>query len=75
MTEQTKKPEAEIIVIPRARLAFARIHKAEQGKNKDGTPRGKPKFTATLLLDPTNESQAASIKLIKQAALKVVQEK
>ena len=72
MTEQTKKLQAEIIVIPRARLAFARIHKAEQSKDPQGNPRGAAKFSATLLLDPTDKGQAESITLIKKAAMTAV---
>lgn len=71
MTEQTKQP-AEIIVIPRARLAFARIHHAEQSKDANGQPVGAKKFTATLLLDPSNVAQQQSIAAIKAAAAKVV---
>lgn len=71
MTE-TKKPEAEIVVIPRARLAFARIHKAEQSKDRNGNPVGTAKFSATLLIDPSSTSGQETIKKLKAAALKAI---
>ena len=54
MTTETTKPPAELIVITRARLAFARLHKAEQSRNAKGEPQGTAKFSCTLLLDPSN---------------------
>jgi hypothetical protein len=72
MTETTTRPQAEIIVVPRARLAFARIHKAEQSRGPDGQPRGTAKFSATLLIDPSSPEGKASIATIKAAAAKVV---
>lgn len=72
MTETTKRPEPEIIVVPRGRLAFARIHTAEQSKDSKGQPVGAKKFSCTLLIDPSSKDGAESIKAIKQAALRVV---
>lgn len=74
MTDETKK-QPEIIVVPRARLAFARIHKAEQSRNAKGEPQGTAKFSATLLIDPSSKEGAETITKIKQAAAKVVTEK
>jgi len=74
LSEETKKP-AEIIVVPRARLAFARIHKAEKSKDARGNEVGTAKFSCTLLIDPSSVEGQASIKAIKQAALKAVVEK
>lgn len=70
MTETTK-PQPEIIVITRARLAFARLHKAEQSRDPQGNPRGTAKFSCTLLLDPSNVEHQKQIAAIKQAAMKV----
>lgn len=74
MTEQTK-PQAEIIVITRARLAFARLHKAEQSRGPDGMHRGTAKFSCTLLLDPSNVEHQKQIAAVKAAAAKVVSAK
>jgi Enterobacter phage Enc34, ssDNA-binding protein len=71
VTEQTK-PQAEIIVIPRARLSFARIHKAEQSRGPDGQPRGAAKFSCTLLIDPSSKEGQEAIAKVKAAAAKVV---
>lgn len=71
MTETTK-PQPEIIVITRARLAFARLHKAEQSKDAQGNPRGTAKFSCTLLLDPSNVEHQQQIAAVKAAAAKVV---
>ena len=73
MTEETK-PQAEIIVIPRARLAFARIHKAEKPRDNQGRIReeAKAKWSCTLLIDPSSKDGQASIAAVKAAAHKVV---
>ncbi|HEV2178387.1 MAG TPA: ssDNA-binding protein [Stellaceae bacterium] len=70
-TTQTKAP-AEIIVIPRARLAFARIHKAEKSRDDKGNEVGTAKFSCTLLIDPSSVDGKETIAKIKQAALKAV---
>lgn len=70
-TEQTKKTEAEIITIVGARLAFSRLHKAEQSRNAKGEPQGTAKFSCTLLLDPSNPAHQAQIIAVKLAAKKV----
>jgi hypothetical protein len=67
MTE-TAKRQAEIIVVPRARLAFARIHKAEQSRNAQGQPQGTAKFSCTLLIDPSSKEGAETMAKIKTAA-------
>lgn len=74
MTDETKK-QPEIIVVSRARLAFARIHKAEQSRDKAGNPQGTAKFSATLLIDPSSVDGKASIAAIQAAALKAVEAK
>lgn len=62
-----------VIQIKGARLAFARLHKAESRKDpKTGEARGKAKFSCTLLLDPTNLEQAAAIKAIKTDAKRIL---
>ena len=71
MTEQTKV-QPEIITITHARLAFARLHKAEQSRNAKGEPQGTAKFSCTLLLDPSNTDHQKQIAAIKAAAAKVV---
>lgn len=71
----TVKPAAEIIVITRARLAFARLHKAEQSRNAQGQPQGTAKFSCTLLLDPSNTEHQKQIAAVKAAAAKVVTDK
>ncbi len=71
MTEQAK-PQAEIIVITRARLAFARLHRAEQSRNAQGVPQGTAKFSCTLLLDPSNVEHQKQIAIVKAAAAKAV---
>lgn len=79
MTETTTaKPQPEIIVVPRARLAFARIYEAVPKKDKQGNPRtGKDgkvlkSYSCTLLLDPSNTEQQKAIALIKQTAFKAL---
>jgi hypothetical protein len=72
---ETTKPQAEIIVIPRARLAFARIHKAEQSRDPQGNPRGTAKFSATLLIDPSSKEGAETIAKVKAVARKVCEAK
>jgi hypothetical protein len=73
MTTETTKPQAEIIVVPRARLAFARIHKAEQSKDRAGNPVGTAKFSATLLIDPSSKEGQETIAKVKAAALKAIE--
>ncbi len=75
MTTETTKKEPEIIVIPRARLSFARIHKAERSRDAKGNETGTAKFSCTLLIDPSSEDGKKSIAAIKQAAFKAVVEK
>jgi hypothetical protein len=75
MTTETVKKEAEIVVVPRARLAFARIHKAEQSKDRAGNPVGTAKFSATLLIDPSSKEGQETIAKLKGAALKAIVEK
>lgn len=72
MTEQTK-PQAEIVLIPRARLAFARIHKAEKPRDNRGQIRedAKAKWSCTLLIDPSSKEGQESIARVKAAAAKV----
>ncbi len=74
MTDETRK-QAEIITVTGARLAFARLHRAEQSRNAKGEPQGTAKFSATLLLDPSNVAHQAQIAAIKAAAAKVVEAK
>jgi hypothetical protein len=66
----SEKPEQQpIIVIERARLSFPRIFTAQYRTDpKTGERKGKAKYSATLLLDPTDKGQAASITVIKTAA-------
>lgn len=70
MTETTK-PQPEIIVVARARLAFARLHTAERSRDDKGEPYGTAKFSCTLLLDPSNADHQKQIAAIKAAAAKV----
>jgi hypothetical protein len=72
MTETTQRPQPDIIVVPRARLAFARIHKAEQSLDGEGQPHGTKKFSCTLLIDPSSKEGQETIAKIKKAAEKVV---
>ena len=67
---ETTKPQPEIIVVPRARLAFARLHKAEQSRNAKGEPQGTAKFSCTLLIDPSSKEGQETIAKIKTAAAK-----
>lgn len=67
MTETTK-PLPKIIVVTRARLSFARIHKAEKKRNPQGQEYGVAQFSATLLLDPSNVQAQKDIAAIKAAA-------
>ena|ERR1700674_4834683 len=71
MTE-TVKPQAEITVIPRMRLAFARIHKAEQSKDRQGNPVGTAKFSCTGLIDPSSKEGQETIVKLKASALKAI---
>lgn len=65
---------AQIVIdVKDARAAFLRVHKAEARKDpKTGEPRGKAKFSGTLLLDPTRQDHAASIKAIKADAKRIL---
>lgn len=66
------KPVPNVIRLKGARLAFARIEKAEARLGKDGKPKGTAKFSATLLLDPSNADHAATIKEIKVEAKRLL---
>ena len=72
MTDETTKPQPEIIVVTRARLAFARLHKAEKKRKPNGEEYGTASFSCTLLLDPSNVEHQKQIAAIKAAAQKVV---
>ena len=62
-----------VIAVKDARLAFARLHKAEARKDpKTGEARGKAKFSCTLLLDPSNAAHAETIKQVKADAARVL---
>ena len=75
MNETTERKQAEIIVIPRARLRFARIHKAEKSKDAQGNEVGTAKFSANLLIDPSSrEGQEAKAK-VQASALKIIEAK
>lgn len=74
MTETTK-PAPEIIVVTRARLAFARLHHAAQPVNAQGQPYGTAKFSCTLLLDPSNVEHQKQILAVKKAAAKAIEAK
>lgn len=62
--------EGKVISILNARAAFCRPYSPQQRKNKDGSARGKPKYSTTALLDPSNAAHAATIKEIKEEALR-----
>ena len=69
----SEKIQQVVIPVKGARLAFARLHKAEARKDpKTGAERGKPKFSCTLLLDPSNAEHAATIKAVKADAIRVL---
>lgn len=74
MNDTTTKPQAEIIVVPRARLAFARIHTAEKPRDNQGNIRenAKAKWSCTLLIDPSSTEGKETIAKVKAAALKVI---
>lgn len=59
-----------VITFKGARLAFARIHKAEARKGRDGQPKpgAVPKFSCTILLDPSNKEHAVTIAAIRAEA-------
>jgi hypothetical protein len=57
------------------RLAFMRAHKAERRKNKKGIETGEPKFSATLLFDPTNELQLSQYKAYVKEARRALRHK
>ena len=71
---------APIITVPKARLAFARIHEPVWRKKKDGTldkgtpdkPK-KPRYSCTLLIDPSDAANKPVIAAIKDGALKAVE--
>lgn len=73
---ETDKPrfQPEVITFKKARLAFARIHKAEARKGRDGKPKpgAKEKFSAQVLLDPSNRDHAATILKIKQESVRAL---
>jgi hypothetical protein len=72
MADNKPKFDPKLIAIKRARLAFARIHKAEARKDKNGNPKGEPKYSGTLLLDPSNKDSAAEIALIKSESVRAL---
>lgn len=74
MTEQPKRIP-EIIVIPRARLAFARIHKAEKSRDNQGNETGTAKFSCTILIDPSSKDGAEAIANVKRVAAAEVSHK
>lgn len=62
-----------VITAKDVRGAFLRIHKAEARKDpKTGEPRGKAKFSGTLLFDPSRVDHAATIKEIKADAKRIL---
>lgn len=40
------------VITPKCMLSYPRLATAVQGKNKDGTPKGNPKFSACLVFPP-----------------------
>jgi len=71
----TEKFVPNVISIEGARVAFFRGHKAAARTGKDGKPKGDPKYSATLLLDPSNVAHAAKITEIKQEAARALNHK
>jgi hypothetical protein len=69
---ETEKFQPKLITFKGARLAFARIHKAEQRTGRDGKPKGEAKFSCTILLDPSNQEHAATIAEIKAEAARAL---
>ncbi len=70
-----KKPiTSKKIVVTRARLAFANLDTLEYFNKNAPQPNEKPKSRATLLLDPTNEAHAKTIKEIKDEAGRIAVE-
>ena len=71
MTDK-EKFQPNLITFKGARLAFARIHKAEARKGKDGQPKGEPKFSCTVLLDPSNKEHQATINQIVSESVRAL---
>lgn len=58
-------PDPVKLLISKASAAFVKVAKPEARKNKDGTPKGDPKYQLTWLLDASNVANQAVIKLVK----------
>lgn len=65
---------SEKIFIPEARLSFPVIDKPKQYIGEDGKPQGEPKFSFTLLLDPSNKLHVPVIAKIKSEAGRIAKE-
>ena len=65
MANDKPRFEPEILTYEGVRLAFFRGFSAQQRTGRDGKPQGKPKYTTTLLLDPSNAKHAEMIKKTK----------
>lgn len=55
----------KILLLENVRIAFLRCFTAQQRTGNDGKPRGKPKYSATALLDPSKAEHAETIREIK----------
>src|ERR1700722_17051677 len=70
----TDKPrfEPKIIDLIDVRPSFFQGLKAVQRKAKDGTPRGEPKYTTEVLLDPSRADHQKTILEIKKEAFRAL---
>lgn len=58
----------KVLLLEGVTVAFFRGFSAQARVGRDGKPMGKPKYSMTALLDPSNAKHAASIKEIKDEA-------
>ncbi len=65
MADKKPRYQGEVIVYENCRLAFFRGYSAQQRNGSDGKPRGKAKYSTTVLLDPSNAAHAEMIKKTK----------
>lgn len=72
MPTDTKTPDPNIIKLENVRLSFPQLWTARAMQDKSGAPQGKPKFSATYLMD--NETHAALIARIEKTIDRVALE-
>lgn len=77
MADEKPKFDPKILSFKGGRLAFAKIHRPEKRKNKQGQVRAdaKAQYSYEILLDPSNKEHAATIAEIRAEAIRALNHK